>query len=72
MASPTVVDTLEVVNNDAVELGTRDPLLDARFTSRNSASNERSPVYKFVLTGGPCAGKTTALSRMSTFFSDKG
>ena len=25
-------------------------------------------IYKFVLTGGPCAGKTTALARLSFFF----
>ena len=25
------------------------------------------PFYKFVLTGGPCGGKTTALARVSSF-----
>lgn len=27
-----------------------------------------APIYKFVLTGGPCAGKTTSLDRLSTYF----
>lgn len=46
-----------------------DPLIDAR-----EAANEDSTaaVYKFVLTGGPCAGKTTALARMGDFFREKG
>ncbi|MBR3236597.1 AAA family ATPase [Candidatus Saccharibacteria bacterium] len=29
-------------------------------------------IYKIVLTGGPCAGKTTALSRISDYFSKVG
>ncbi|TYZ66416.1 hypothetical protein PybrP1_001312 [[Pythium] brassicae (nom. inval.)] len=31
-----------------------------------------APIYKFVLTGGPCAGKTTSLDRLSTYFRDRG
>ena len=31
-----------------------------------------APIYKMVLTGGPCAGKTTALARLSAFFRDRG
>uniref|UniRef100_A0A7R9U9S5 NadR/Ttd14 AAA domain-containing protein n=1 Tax=Pinguiococcus pyrenoidosus TaxID=172671 RepID=A0A7R9U9S5_9STRA len=30
------------------------------------------PIFKFVLTGGPCAGKTTSLMRLSTFLRDRG
>uniref|UniRef100_A0A6U4GPQ9 NadR/Ttd14 AAA domain-containing protein n=1 Tax=Phaeomonas parva TaxID=124430 RepID=A0A6U4GPQ9_9STRA len=34
---------------------------------------EGSPqIFKFVLTGGPCAGKTTSLMRLSTFLRDRG
>ena len=33
--------------------------------------NEKS-ITKIVLTGGPCAGKTTALSRIQEFFSNIG
>lgn len=32
----------------------------------------RYPVYKVVLTGGPCAGKTTAMARLSTFLRERG
>mmetsp|Transcript_18967 Transcript_18967/g.28629 ORF Transcript_18967/g.28629 Transcript_18967/m.28629 type:complete len:545 (-) Transcript_18967:95-1729(-) len=35
----------------------------------NSQGNH---VYKIVLTGGPCAGKTTALARLSGFLSERG
>lgn len=30
------------------------------------------PVYSIVLTGGPCAGKTTALARLSGYLSERG
>ena len=29
-------------------------------------------IYKFVLTGGPCSGKTTALERLQVFLSERG
>jgi len=31
-----------------------------------------APVYKFVLTGGPCGGKTTALERLSSYLRERG
>ncbi|CAH0493190.1 unnamed protein product [Peronospora farinosa] len=37
-----------------------------------TGQNDIAPIYKFVLTGGPCAGKTTSLDRLSTFFRDRG
>ncbi len=30
------------------------------------------PVYKFVITGGPCGGKTTALARIFSFLRERG
>jgi hypothetical protein len=39
------------------------PLLSAL----QSGESDIAPIYKFVLTGGPCAGKTTSLDRLSTF-----
>lgn len=30
------------------------------------------PVYKFVITGGPCGGKTTALARLFSFLRERG
>ncbi|RLN93757.1 hypothetical protein BBJ28_00013368 [Nothophytophthora sp. Chile5] len=44
------------------------PLLSALHTGQKDIP----PIYKFVLTGGPCAGKTTSLDRLSTFFRDRG
>ncbi len=29
-------------------------------------------IYKFVITGGPCAGKTTAMERMQTYLRERG
>ena len=38
-----------------------------------SESNEqRGKIWKIVLTGGPCAGKTTGQTRLSTFFENLG
>lgn len=39
---------------------------------RNLHNSPNVPFYKFVLTGGPCAGKTTALARVSTFLRERG
>ncbi|CAM9732205.1 unnamed protein product [Ectocarpus sp. 12 AP-2014] len=47
-----------------------DPLLDARPAA--AAHEDSTAVYKIVLTGGPCAGKTTAASRLSDIFRAKG
>jgi predicted ATPase len=33
---------------------------------------KKGVVYKVVLTGGPCAGKTTSLSRLRIFFEGLG
>ena len=34
--------------------------------------NERPKVWKLVLTGGPCGGKTTGQARLATFFENIG
>ncbi|XP_026758186.1 TRPL translocation defect protein 14 isoform X2 [Galleria mellonella] len=36
------------------------------------ANQSQKTVYKLVLTGGPCGGKTTGQSRLSTFFENLG
>lgn len=38
----------------------------------NGNVNPPHRVYKIVLTGGPCGGKTTGQSRLSTFFENLG
>ena len=39
---------------------------------KSGLSGQGFPIYRFVVTGGPCAGKTTCLSRMSNFLRDRG
>lgn len=51
-----------------LEALSRDPLSIAQ----DAADECTQPVYKLVLTGGPCAGKTTALAKMATFFREAG
>ncbi len=48
------------------------PENDPLTVGREAANEHTTAVYKLVLTGGPCAGKTTALSRMGDFFREKG
>eukprot|EP00903_Cladosiphon_okamuranus_P009266 g8842.t1 len=74
--SPAQVDAevgaLEPAPKEAVappiQIPRNDPLLDAR----QAANEHTTTVYKLILTGGPCAGKTTALTRMAEFFREKG
>jgi len=32
----------------------------------------KAPLFKFILTGGPCGGKTTAIARLSSFLRERG
>lgn len=37
-----------------------------------NATLSDAPIYKFVITGGPCAGKTTAMERLQVFLRERG
>ena len=39
---------------------------------RNIQDSNQIPLYKFVLTGGPCGGKTTGLARVYSFLKERG
>lgn len=67
-AEKDVVEPSKEVVKPPNQQPANDPLLDAR----QAANEHTTAVYKIVLTGGPCAGKTTALSRMGDFFRGKG
>ncbi|CAB4067865.1 TRPL translocation defect protein 14 [Lepeophtheirus salmonis] len=41
-------------------------------STMKSSQKSRKIVWKLVLTGGPCSGKTTGQARLSTFFKDLG
>lgn len=45
------------------------PLSEA---DRNLQNSHQIPFYKFVLTGGPCGGKTTGLARLYSFLKERG
>ena len=38
----------------------------------NLENAHKVPYYKFILTGGPCGGKTTALARVYSFLRERG
>lgn len=51
------------------------PATTIDMTSTQAQKNtllDAAPVYKFVLTGGPCGGKTTALERLSSYLRERG
>lgn len=45
------------------------PLSEAE---RNLQNSNQVPLYKFVLTGGPCGGKTTGMARIYSFLRERG
>lgn len=45
------------------------PLSEAE---RNFQNSNQIPFFKFVLTGGPCGGKTTGLARVYSFLKERG
>jgi len=53
---------------------TEGPLLERRDSEakRNIENSNNVPFYRVVLTGGPCGGKTTALSRVSNYLRERG
>lgn len=55
--------------SDAVDDPTDRPLSEA---DRNLQQSSQIPFYKFVLTGGPCGGKTTGLARVYSFLKERG
>ena len=42
------------------------------FFSKNQGAHPRRRIYKLVLTGGPCGGKTTGQAKLATFFENLG
>jgi CYTH domain-containing protein/predicted ATPase len=48
-----------------MRLAVQEALRSLQFTALASRMGENAPVYRLVLTGGPCGGKTTALSRIA-------
>lgn len=41
-------------------------------TERDSLSEKGQKLYKFVISGGPCAGKTTAMERLPIYLTERG
>jgi len=46
--------------------------LSSEMKKKNSKAQKSPMVYKLVLTGGPCSGKTTGQTRLATFFENLG
>eukprot|EP00934_Nitzschia_sp_Nitz4_P002213 Nitzschia sp. Nitz4//scaffold376_size14603//8852//10148//NITZ4_008921-RA/size14603-augustus-gene-0.17-mRNA-1//-1//CDS//3329549661//2213//frame0 len=45
---------------------------DKKLTEAERNLQGDAPVYKFVITGGPCGGKTTALARIFSYLRERG
>jgi len=53
---------------------TSEELITDAEANLKAAENRGSnlPLFKFILTGGPCGGKTTAIARLSSFLRERG
>lgn len=61
MSNPTKMSSHPSNNNDSESEA-----------ERNLRQGSSRPFFKFVLTGGPCGGKTTALARVSSYLRERG
>jgi len=61
-----VVVTLRLRYRNGAELKQKQAAAQKLLTTDNQK------IYKFVLTGGPCSGKTTALERLQVFLRERG
>jgi len=48
-----------------------DNLTEAERNLKLHENEDSPPIYKFVFTGGPCGGKTTALARVFSFLRER-
>jgi predicted ATPase len=47
--------------------------VDANLATDDAAADTtQAPIYRFVISGGPCGGKTTALARVFSFLRERG
>ncbi len=50
-----------------------EPITDAEANLKAAEDDgSKVPLFKFILTGGPCGGKTTAIARLSSFLRERG
>ena len=52
-------------NLEALSIEQRSSRLEEEFTGKTGKEKRESPITRICITGGPCAGKTTALSELS-------
>jgi len=57
---------------DDKSVNNHDTKPENKSAERKKKSSSSKRIYKLVLTGGPCGGKTTGQSRLSTFFENLG
>ena len=59
-------------NFEALSIEQRSSRLEEEFTGKASKDKRDLPITRICLTGGPCAGKTTALSELSLVLTQMG
>jgi signal recognition particle GTPase len=47
-------------------------MMDSQLDHPRALAQAKNPIYRVCLTGGPCAGKTTALATLAQSLTDKG
>jgi len=54
-------------------LTSEDPITEAEQNLKAAEDHaSKKPLFKFILTGGPCGGKTTAIARLTSFLRERG
>ncbi|XP_004444307.2 TRPL translocation defect protein 14 isoform X7 [Drosophila pseudoobscura] len=72
MAARNGQEQQELVENQKSTSPKPSPMPNLKLNKMGSVSSKEKRVYKIVLTGGPCGGKTTGQSRLCTFFENLG
>jgi predicted ATPase len=62
----------DFVGEAADDVAPAPSFLQRRSQAEIHLQEAKVPVYKIVLTGGPCGGKTTSLARISSFLRERG
>jgi len=62
------IGSMEAVEEDVTSMPSGSDHRLHRHSIRSEVPSEGTPLYKVVLTGGPCGGKTTAMARLTDFF----
>jgi predicted ATPase len=74
IVDPSIAQRLSILQSRKCRTQSIDETLVTQAPSQAETNllTKSAPFHKFVLTGGPCGGKTTALARLSSYLRERG